>query len=54
MKAIKVLLVDDEEDILDLLQYALEQEGFEIYKAKDGLTALDLAKSYGVRYRPGN
>ena len=33
---IKILLVDDEEDILDLLKYNLEKEGYQIFTAKNG------------------
>ena len=39
----KILVVDDEEDILDLLQYNLSQEGFETIAARDGERALALA-----------
>lgn len=40
----KVLLVDDEEDILDLLRYNLEREGISVTTAKDGREALKAAK----------
>ncbi len=40
----KILLVDDEADILELLEYNLEQEGFEVVKAMDGEEAVALAK----------
>ncbi|MBZ0178963.1 MAG: response regulator transcription factor [Melioribacteraceae bacterium] len=36
----KVLLVDDEEDILEFMQYNLEQEGFEVVTANNGEDAL--------------
>jgi len=39
----KILIVDDEADILDLLEYNLEREGFEVVRATDGQLALDLA-----------
>jgi len=39
----KVLIVDDELDILDLLEYNLEQEGFQVLKAMDGEEAIRLA-----------
>ncbi len=39
----KILVVDDEDDILDLLQYNLEQEGFETVTARDGIEALERA-----------
>ncbi|GBD91009.1 transcriptional regulatory protein YycF [bacterium BMS3Abin04] len=36
----KILLVDDEKDIVEFLQYNLEQEGFEVFSAFDGEMAL--------------
>ncbi|PRO64314.1 response regulator transcription factor [Alkalicoccus urumqiensis] len=39
----KLLVVDDEESIMQLLQYNLEQAGFEVTTAMDGRTALDTA-----------
>jgi two-component system alkaline phosphatase synthesis response regulator PhoP len=41
----KVLVVDDEKDIVDLIAYNLEKEGFATLRAYDGETALDLAKA---------
>lgn len=41
----RILLVDDEQDILDLLKYNLEAEGYETISATDGLQALELAQS---------
>jgi two-component system alkaline phosphatase synthesis response regulator PhoP len=41
----RILLVDDEQDILDLLKYNLEAEGYETMTALDGLRALELAQS---------
>jgi len=40
---IKVLVVDDEEDILELLEYNLEKENFEVVKARNGKEAVDIA-----------
>lgn len=40
-----VLLVDDEEDILSLLRYNLEKEGFGTLLARDGISALNAARS---------
>lgn len=37
---IKILLADDEKDIVEFLQYNLEQEGFEVISAYDGAEAL--------------
>ncbi len=42
----KILLVDDEPDILEMLQYNLEKEGFVIEKAADGKEAVEKAKSF--------
>ena len=44
MSAADILIVDDEPDILDLLGYNLEQEGFEVRTATDGMEALEMAK----------
>ena len=41
----KILIVDDEKDILDLLEFNLEAEGYKTYKAKDGDEALQKAES---------
>lgn len=41
----KVLIVDDEQSIVTLLQYNLEQAGFEVITAMDGETGRDLAES---------
>lgn len=38
--AIKILLVDDERNILDIVQFNLEVEGFEVMTASDGQEAL--------------
>ena len=40
-----ILVVDDEKDIVDLITYNLEKEGFAAIKAYDGETALDLVKT---------
>ncbi|MFZ1288805.1 MAG: response regulator transcription factor [Melioribacteraceae bacterium] len=37
----KILLVDDEKDIVEFLQYNLEAEGFEVISAYDGESALE-------------
>jgi two-component system, OmpR family, alkaline phosphatase synthesis response regulator PhoP len=39
-----VLLVDDEQDLLDLLQYALEREGYAVHTAHDGIEAIRMAQ----------
>lgn len=40
----KILLVDDEKDIVEFLQYNLIQEGFDVITAYDGEQALEKAK----------
>jgi two-component system, OmpR family, alkaline phosphatase synthesis response regulator PhoP len=42
---VKILIADDEPDILDIISYNLEKEGFEVITAKDGQQALDLSKA---------
>jgi two-component system, OmpR family, alkaline phosphatase synthesis response regulator PhoP len=42
----KVLVVDDEEPILELLKYNLEKEGYEVKTATDGLRAVEIAKKF--------
>jgi two-component system alkaline phosphatase synthesis response regulator PhoP len=41
----KILIVDDEKDIVELLSYNLQKEGFSTVKAYDGEAALGLARS---------
>jgi two-component system alkaline phosphatase synthesis response regulator PhoP len=41
---IKILLVDDETDVLDFMKYNLEREGFWVYTASNGLESLEVAK----------
>src|SRR3989337_2084338 len=40
----KILIVDDEEDILTLLEYNLEKAGFKVISADDGPEAIELTK----------
>ena len=42
----KVLVVDDEEPILELLKYNLEKSGFEVKTAIDGMRAVEIAKKF--------
>lgn len=41
---IKILLVDDEPDILEIVGYNLKNEGYDVYTAKNGLEAVKTAK----------
>lgn len=43
-KDIKILLVDDEPDILEIIGYNLSAEGYEIITAEDGIKAIQKAK----------
>ncbi len=45
-KARKVLIADDEPDILEILKYNLSNEGYEVVTAKDGDEALERAKRF--------
>lgn len=40
----KILLVDDEPDILELVGYNLEKEGYKVYKAESGISAIEIAE----------
>ena len=42
----RILLVDDDKDILEILQYNLKKEGYDISIAEDGVQALEVAKSF--------
>ncbi|HAR72850.1 MAG TPA: DNA-binding response regulator [Flavobacteriaceae bacterium] len=46
MKNIKILLVDDEPDILEFIGYNLKKEGFEVETAQNGLEGLKQAKIF--------
>lgn len=41
----KILVVDDEKDIVELISYNLEKEGFPVLKAYDGEAALRITKT---------
>ncbi len=41
----KILLVDDEQDILEFLSYNLKKEGYDLYTANNGNEALTIAKN---------
>jgi len=43
---IKILLVDDEPDILEIVGYNLKNEGYKIYTAKNGVEAIESAKKH--------
>jgi two-component system alkaline phosphatase synthesis response regulator PhoP len=41
---VKILIVDDEPDILDILRYNLEKEGYKVFTAEDGKAGIQLAE----------
>jgi DNA-binding response OmpR family regulator len=41
-----ILIIEDEKDISDLVEYHLKQSGFSVLKASDGLEGLELAKKH--------
>ena len=41
---IKILLVDDEPDIIEIIRFNLEQQGYKIFTATDGIKAIKVAK----------
>ncbi|MPM20579.1 Transcriptional regulatory protein WalR [bioreactor metagenome] len=40
---IKILLVDDEKDILEIMSYNLKKEGYDVFTARDGQSAINKA-----------
>lgn len=46
LKGIKILIVDDEPNILQFLELGLNNEGFEVQTAQDGMTAMTLIKTF--------
>jgi len=42
----KILVVDDEEDILEILKYNLEKEGFQVKTASDGNAGIEIAEKF--------
>lgn len=45
-REIKILLADDEADVLDFMKYNLERDGFEVYTANNGIEAIESAKKH--------
>ena len=41
---VKILLVDDEPDILEIVSYNLKNEGYQVYTAENGEEAIKKAK----------
>jgi two-component system, OmpR family, alkaline phosphatase synthesis response regulator PhoP len=45
-KGIKILLADDEEDILEIIRFNLTKEGYEVFTATNGHEAIQMAKKH--------
>ena len=41
---IKILLVDDEPDVLEFMSYSLKKEGYSVFTASNGKDAIKIAK----------
>ena len=41
-----ILVVDDEKDIVEMLQYNLEKEGYKVFTARNGKQALEQVKRH--------
>lgn len=46
MSAEKILLVDDDQDILEFIGYNIKKEGFEVATASNGKDAIEVAKKF--------
>jgi two-component system OmpR family response regulator len=46
LKGIKILLIDDEPNILQFLELGLQNEGFEVKSALNGMTAINMVKQF--------
>lgn len=46
MAEAKILIIDDEQSILNLVSSYLRQEGYEVYTSSDGLSGLKAAQAY--------
>lgn len=40
----KILVVDDEKSIVDILKFNLQKEGYQVFTGADGQEALDLMR----------
>jgi len=45
MSAKKILIVDDEKDMLEMLGYILKDQGYEVIRTANGKDAIELAKT---------
>lgn len=45
MKSFKILVIEDEEHIVELLKFNLENNGYDVVSARDGLEGLDMIRA---------
>ena len=45
-KVYKILVVDDEPDIVEFIGYNLKKEGFEVFTSNNGKDAIEIAKKH--------
>ena len=45
----RILIVEDDPEVLSLLQYTLSKEKFKVYTAENGKKALELLDTAGLR-----
>ena len=43
-----ILVCDDDKEIVDAIEIYLEEEGYKIYKAYDGIRALEILRQYKI------
>ena len=44
MKQKHIIVIEDEKDILDFLEYNLKREGFKVSSSSDGISGLDMVR----------
>lgn len=49
MNEINILVVDDEKEIRDLIEIYLNNEGYSVFLAEDGITALEILKKEDIK-----
>ena len=46
----RILLIDDEDDILEFVKYNLERDGYEVFTASNGAEGIQQACGYRYAY----
>ena len=50
----KILLVDDEPDILEFMEYNLRKEGYKVFTGKNGKEAIEIARGVSDEKKVGS